>query len=220
MIFPAYNDKPHAVVNLDDEARLWLAAHPDVRSPDYENPLLDPAICQRMIDEVHARLGVLWSHGGYMEDRSTLWAHSYMQADRRFHHLGVDFNVPTGTDVITRHRAEVIRIDDDRGEEGGWGPRLITRPTEGDRSHLLIHAHLAKDIRWRIGDILEPGTIIAQVGQAPGNGNWFPHLHVQAIRASHFEELLKTDLRTLDGYCTDAEKADALLRFPNPMGLI
>ena len=216
MIFPDFNHLPHAVVDLDVEARQWRAEHSDVAKSG-ENPLLDPAVCQSMVDDMHCRLSVVWSYGGWMENRSVLWAGSYLEQDKKFNHLGIDFNVPSGTQIMTHRKLEVVRADEDDGEEGGWGPLLIMQPRDGDQSIMLIYGHLSREWRCKVGDILSPGSIFAEVGEAPYNGNWFPHVHVQAITAKHYEHLLKNNLRDLDGYCTDAEKADALVHFPDPI---
>ena len=67
-------------------------------------------------------------------------------------------------------------VDDDRDRDGGWGPR------------------------YEPGEALVPGTVFAAVGGPPYNGNWYAHLHVQAIRESLFRQILLERFHELDGY--------------------
>src|SRR2546422_11572306 len=94
-MFPGFPISRSAVVDLNSQAKMWSLRLPDLYLvPGASNPLLDPYICQQMVEDVHRGLDVDWSYGGYLEYRSFLWAGSYLEETSSFIHVGVDFNVP------------------------------------------------------------------------------------------------------------------------------
>ncbi|HOW98264.1 MAG TPA: peptidoglycan DD-metalloendopeptidase family protein [Kiritimatiellia bacterium] len=217
MLFPSLAGHPVARINLDDEAARWLARR--AAAPGAPNPLLDPSVCGRMLDEVHRRERVAWSYGGYLEDRRRLWRGSYLEKAGAFIHLGVDFNVPRGTEFVAGFPAGIVVVDDDQDRDGGWGKRIILRPEIPGCDALLIYAHL-QNVRRRPGEHAPAGAVLAEVGGPPDNGNWHPHLHIQAIRRGLFEEILLDRFNELDGYGR-AEELDALrASFPDPLPIV
>ncbi|MBP7829708.1 MAG: peptidoglycan DD-metalloendopeptidase family protein [Kiritimatiellae bacterium] len=217
MLFPSLAGQPVARINLDDEAAHWLARRP--AAPDAPNPLLDPAVCGQMIAEVHRREGADWSYGGYLEDRRRLWRGSYLEKSGAFIHLGVDFNVPRGTEFVAGFPAGIVVVDDDPDRDGGWGKRIILRPKMPGGDVLLIYAHL-QNVRCRPGTHVPAGAVLAEVGGPPHNGNWHPHLHVQAIRRGLFEEILLERFSELDGYGRAEELDELRVSFPDPLPIV
>lgn len=217
MLFPDLSKQRFGYLNLNEAAQRWVSQH-NISAND-RNPLLDPNVCQTMVDEVHRERGLDFSYGGWMEDRRDLWRGSYLDTHQTYIHLGVDFNVPAGTHVAAEYTAEVIRIDSDIPEEGGWGTRVILQPITNLKetsSDVLIYAHLDPEINCRIGDQLKRGDVFANVGQAPDNGGWFSHLHVQCVEIALFEQLLKNDLRDLDGYGAEKDIHELCRYFRDP----
>ncbi len=213
MIFPRLAGKRFGYVNLDLEAERWLAERKLARDP---NPLLDPAICQAMVADIHAKYSLDFSYGGWMEDRSTLWKGSYLAQHGTFTHLGIDVNAPSGTEIAASFDAEVARIDDDYPEDGGWGPRVILKRLS--KPIYLIHAHLDRNILCKVGDTLKQGQVFASIGKAPYNGNWFPHLHLQILSKEYYDELEKNgSWKELDGYGSADEIVENAARFSDPL---
>jgi murein DD-endopeptidase MepM/ murein hydrolase activator NlpD len=165
-----------------------------------------------MIDEVHRRCGVVWSYGGYMENRSNLWRGSYLEAAGNFLDLGVDCTAPRGTDIAVDFPAKVILADHDPDRDGGWGIRVFLA-LDGP---VLVYAHL-QNVAVEPGQKLEPGAVFAEVGGPPDNGNWFPHLHVQAIRTGLFHEILLERFQELDGYGHPNAIDELQYDFPSPL---
>lgn len=240
-LFPGLQGQSYCRVDLEAESRTWRAAHPDLYADPGRNPLLDPAVCQRFLEEIHRRRGVDWSFGGHLENRPHLWQNSYLQASGNFVHLGVDFHVPQGTAVAVGRESRVMLVDDDADPNGGWGLRVFLKPAAPpapgagfhpavapdpgsdarpaqapDQEVFLIYAHL-QNCRWHPGDRLRPGDVLAEVGGPPGNGNWAPHLHIQAIRAASFQEILLEHFPDLDGYGPPARLPELAHRFPDPL---
>jgi murein DD-endopeptidase MepM/ murein hydrolase activator NlpD len=211
MLFPELYGKRSVSINLNLEAKAWMSLHSDRTS----NPLLDPEACQAFVTACHRKYGVDFSYGGWLEDRSTLWQGSYLDQDQKYIHLGVDFNVPTGTRVTLDRAATVIRIDNDYPDKHGWGTRIIVQEPQADV--VVLFAHLDQALNITVGDQLTAGSIIAKVGEPPFNGDWFPHLHTQIIKTFHYTELLKNDLRDLDGYGRAVDLEILKKQFSDPM---
>lgn len=213
MLFPDLRHAQYGYVNLNTAAEKWFLR--ENISQTEINPLLDPVVCEELIQRIHQERGLDFSYGGWLEDRRALWRGSYLDAQKLFIHLGVDFNVPAGTRVAADTDAEVIRIDSDVPEEGGWGTRIILKPVQG--SEVLIYAHLDPNVACSVGDYLKIGDVFANVGRAPQNGGWFPHLHVQCVDAGHFEKLLIQDLKDLDGYGNENNLFQLSRNFRDPL---
>ena len=209
-MFPELQGSRCGYVNLDEEAVLWSEAHPELFSAG-PNPLLDPAVAQRMMDEVHRRQGVVWSHGGYLENRRNLLRGSYLEASGSFLHLGLDCTVAQGTSVSADFPAKIILVDHDPDRDGGWGTRVFLA-SDGP---VFVYAHL-QNVRAKAAQTLRPGEVFAEVGGPPDNGNWHPHLHVQVIRAGLFHEILLQRFQELDGYGRPDAIADLQRDFPDP----
>lgn len=218
MLFPTLKNKKSAEINLNESAKKWLAKQGTRFNDPAINPFNDPVICVEMVEEVHQELGVDFSYGSYMEDRSFLWRGSYLEESGTFIHLGVDLSVPRDTSVAIDFDAEVVLVDYDYPEIGGWGKRVVVRHKTKDI--YLIYAHLDRDIHVKAGDNLSKSQVFAKVGHAPYNGNWWPHLHVQVLTKAAYDKAMEEDFLELDGYGL-AEDMDLLKKdFPDPMGFI
>ncbi len=206
-------------VNLDDEAVRWRARHPE-RFAGGANPLLDPAVCQGFLNDLHTRLGVEWTYGGYLEDRRHIWHGSYLEGTGDFVHLGIDFHVPQGTAVAAPCSAAVFLVDHDLDRDGGWGQRVFLKlDGEPPGDPVLIFAHL-QAIVVTPGTRLTRGTVFAEVGGPPDNGNWAPHLHVQTIPSDRLVEVFTEHFAELDGYGPPSRVEALRASFPDPLPFI
>jgi murein DD-endopeptidase MepM/ murein hydrolase activator NlpD len=173
-----------------------------------------------MVEDLHWDRRINWSWGGLYENRAELWRGGYMAAERKWIHLGVDLNVPAGTVVHADSPGEVVRIDHDISE-GGWGTRLMLQLLY--HPIVLIYAHLSPHLEFqhqttREGMALSQGQELGRVGNPKDNGQWFPHLHLQALSTDAVAHYLKQDrLEELDGYgrLEDIEKHQSY--HPDPM---
>jgi len=218
-LLPGYGGTAFCEVNLDCEAMQWRLQHPELFAGG-ANALLDPAICQSFLDEIHARMGVTWSYGGYLEDRRHLLRDSYLKGAGGFVHLGVDFSLPQGTPVATPCAGVVFLVDDDHDRDGGWGPRVFLRLDGRPPDDLmLIFAHL-QGVDVKPGIRLPRGTVFAEIGGPPDNGNWVSHLHVQAIRSEKLFQVLIENFAALDGYGQASLIEDLKKNFPDPLPII
>ncbi|MGE5540795.1 MAG: peptidoglycan DD-metalloendopeptidase family protein [Bacillota bacterium] len=213
MIFPKIEGQP-GYVNLALYAPAWLARNGYEQTD--ENPLLDPDMCERMVQELHEELGIAYSYGGWLEDRTELWRGSYLDAMGPHLHLGVDLNVPAGTHVACHRGGRVLRIDKDN-EAHGWGTRIFIRPTDR-QDVVLLYAHLGV-LSVREMEPIAPGDVFGLTGPASANGGWFPHLHVQALSREAYD-LFKKEPDALDGYGPAGEREQLARLYPDPIPFI
>lgn len=196
-------------VNLEAAARRTFSADNGI------NPLIDPVFAESWVEYLHRAMGIDASYGGYMEDRRWMHRQQYMDENNRVH-LGIDIN---GLGGATRISCPVpFRLMDkrhDKDQNGGWGGRVILlHQGEGKyRNYFLVFGHLHESI-WDdliVGETYPAGTNIGSIAFHEHNGNWFPHLHIQAQNPS-----MPIDFDTLDGYGNIGEIADLIHRYGNP----
>jgi len=215
MIFPTLKGQQGGYVNFDLLAKAWLEKHPDApRSP---NPFLDVVAHAELVYDFHKEAGLVFSYGGWLEERSTILAGTYLEKEKIFMHLGVDLNPPEGTLIAVDDDAQVILVDDDHPWEGGWGPHVMVKLAHAPV--YLLYAHLSRDIRVKVGDAIENGTIIGSVGPSTENGGWFPHLHLQALSEEGYAQF-KKDPDHLDGYGHVNDRAQLAKLYPDPLPYI
>jgi len=199
-IFPKLSNDRWGYINLAMEATLDTNIH---SSP---NPLLDPDLCYNWVKQLHAKYHIDYSYGGWLEDRHFLWRDSYLK-DTNAIHLGVDFNVPAGTEIYSPISGVVDDVFYDNDRNGGWGGRIIikTKP-------LWLFAHMSHSLPAR-GTEIKIGDYLGTVGISKENGNWFPHLHVQCLDASIMYN--NTELDGYGGWYSLMPKV-----YPDPMGIL
>jgi murein DD-endopeptidase MepM/ murein hydrolase activator NlpD len=204
-LFPHLADRKWSSINLGAQACI---DHPGAERTFQTNPLNDAKVCGKWIEGVHKRLGIDFSFGGYLEDRTHLWRGHYQEQTGVFIHLGVDYNVPAETVVFAVCQMIVYQLFADPDQGGGWGGRVIFRIPASDLS--VIYAHLNPNMLPALGKHLQVGDPVGIVGRPEVNGGWYPHLHVQCVRG-----LLPLDM---DGYNRWSERL--IYQFPNPEKVI
>lgn len=210
------NSGKFGYVNLDMEARKWMAGK---KFSDAANPLLDPKICQKMVNEAKKKYGLDVFYGGWMEDRSFLWKGSYLDEKKTYVHLGIDVGFSAGMPVRATFSSKIVRVDDDYPEIGGWGARVILKHEK--EPLYFIYAHLDRNVACKVGDILKKESVFAKVGKPPFNGNWFEHVHIQAIIDRYYCEIEKNNLwDEIDGYGSEKDIELNAKRFPDPIKYI
>ena len=102
--------------------------------------------------------------------------------ERRTVHMGIDvFNHP-GTPVRAPLDGVVRSVHDNAGRLD-YGPTVILEHDGPAGPFWTLYGHLARAsvAGLRAGSAVAAGEEIAQVGPAPENGDWPPHLHFQVI---------------------------------------
>ncbi len=201
-----------AYVNLNDEAKCYVE---NVESGD----LLDSDFCQKVVDYAAKKYSVDFTYGGWLENRSFLWKGSYLEKTGNFIHLGVDFNVPSGTKIYANHEMKIVHIENDYPLKHGWGQMLIGYVEKLDIC--ILYGHLSPENSYRKNGIIKAGEVIGVVGTKSENGFWFPHLHVQVITKEYFDIVDSANAwEGFDGYghINDLEKNSKI--FKDPMNYV
>lgn len=193
IIFPTLINYSWEEIDLNSQA---LSNFTDTKNV---NKLLDANFCDEWVKEIALKSGGDFTWGGHFEDRKHLWRGYYEDAER-VTHLGIDYNVPSGTDVSAPADCIVIHSWTDTSTDNGWGGRLILKLNEPWlNAPYLVFGHLAHKDLPKEGTIFKIGDIIAKTGVPNENGGWFPHLHVQCVNEDFYQQHIE-DLTLLDGY--------------------
>lgn len=194
-LFPQLKNNKWAEVNLNAIALEYDNSETKVSSEDEEH----------WVNQLHKMMGVNHSWGGWMEGRHHLLRHQYNKGvgEDHFWHLGVDYNVPAGTNVHLPIDAELVYCEMDPDQDGGWGGKLIFKH---DKCY-FIFGHLDSIVTEL--KAYKAGEVVAKVGDRTLNGNWFPHLHVQCMRELNVK---------VDGYSHRYKEIE--VDFPNPDGML
>lgn len=125
--------------------------------------------------------------GGYLEPRALYTASSYDQMSNygrasRSIHLGVDFWLPANTPVHALLDGEVVVAANDVGDKNYGGLVILKHQVDALTFYSLYgHNRLDSVLRHQVGDIIQAGEEICQLGDRTENGNWAPHLHFQLM---------------------------------------
>jgi len=133
-------------------------------------------------------------------------------AEGRTVHLGIDLFQPPGTSVRAPLNGTVHSVRDNVGR-GDYGPTVILRHhTDDGLPFFTLYGHLSRRSVAGLapGRTLAGGEAFAEIGPAPENGDWPPHLHFQVIAA-----LLGRD-GDFPGVCRASEKDVWLSICPDP----
>lgn len=192
-IFPTLQNSTWAEVDLGG------ASLADFPSLDNGNQLLDAQFCDQWVSNIAKNMGVDYTWGGHFEDRKHLWSGYYSEAEK-VTHLGIDYNVPSGTPVAAPTDCVVVHSWAEQSNTNGWGGRLILKlNTPWKNAPYLILGHLAHENLPKEGTVFKEGEVITITGTPKENGGWFPHLHVQCANEEFYQQHL-SDLTLLDGY--------------------
>lgn len=169
-------------LNAPDVARLdFTAANPLLQDADLRDTAAFEALVARLLEAQNAHIGV----GGYLENR-VIYRRSALfneaEAPARSLHLGVDVWLRAGTPVLAPLDAVVHSLQDN-DNFGDYGPTVILQHHLEDVTFYTLYGHLTRreTLLLRPGMTIEKGQTFTEVGPAPENGDWPPHLHFQVI---------------------------------------
>ncbi len=201
--------------NLNDGA-IWWEKKNGIHSD--ERPFKEPEIAHKMEEEYHEHLGLDWSYGGWMEERSCIRRGTYVEKDKLWLHIGIDVNVNPGTIVRAVRNGPVVYQGDDAPLVGGWGMHVIQMINYRDAPHALLYAHL--------GSVFKPDSpyygeyLIGRIGSKFHNGFWRPHLHLQLFAdVSHVTDW-ELFMKEMDGYAKMEDREMWARKCPDPTPLI
>ena len=136
------------------------------------------------LSEKNAEIGV----GRYAEARSFYAAEEFLNnsldgQEKRTIHLGIDVFATAGTPIYAPVEGVVHQFQDNQGELD-YGPTVILRhQLAGGPVFYTLYGHLGREClkKLEIGQIVNGGRTLAEIGHSNENGGWLPHVHFQLI---------------------------------------
>ncbi|MBI3046189.1 MAG: peptidoglycan DD-metalloendopeptidase family protein [Candidatus Harrisonbacteria bacterium] len=208
--------KPHREVNLPEEVLKFFKRHSRLKISPKE--ITNPDKCAQLVKQIHKELGLVWSCGGWLENREKLLAETYLKETKSWIHLGIDINVPVGTPVLATANGVVHLVDSDFPEKGGWGNFVIIEHQIAEVKFYSIYGHLASTALVNEDKTVLAGEAVGKVGTTKENGFWFPHTHFQLISETEMRRQEKPF--TLDGYGSPKNLDYLRENYPNPLTVL
>ena len=125
--------------------------------------------------------------GGYLEPRPLYTSTAYdtignYGKESRAIHLGIDFWLPAKTPVHSLFDGEVVVAINNIGDKE-YGGFVILKHRTDTLEFFSLYGHLIPNtiLQYKIGDRIQKGQKIAELGDRSVNGNWAPHLHFQIM---------------------------------------
>lgn len=123
--------------------------------------------------------------GGYQEIRNLYQRSSVFKAynsEERNIHIGLDLWINESASVHAALGGTIHSFQNNTAL-GDYGPTIIIQHQLEDSIFHTLYGHLSEESLKgkKVGDIVEPGEQIGNLGLAPINGDYAPHLHFQII---------------------------------------
>ena len=124
--------------------------------------------------------------GLYKEKRKVYKSNHYISSlnplKRRDVHLGIDIFVEANTPIKSPLNGKVIILHNNNFKYD-YGPTVILEHKINDYSFFTLYGHLSKKClkKLKVGQIINKGEWIGEIGDYKINGNWPPHLHFQIM---------------------------------------
>ena len=144
-----------------------------------------PAFSDRAFDAWFAAQGVAYGLGLYGEKRSVYETPQFADAasaERRTVHLGIDVFAPALTPVHAPLPGRVRHLTYN-ADPLDYGHTLILEHDAGGAAFYTLYGHLAGSLPGllAVGDPVQPGQLIAHLGDWHENGGWAAHIHFQIM---------------------------------------
>jgi murein DD-endopeptidase MepM/ murein hydrolase activator NlpD len=144
-----------------------------------------PAFSDRAFDAWFMAQGVDYGLGLYGEKRSVYQTAQFADAaspERRTFHTGIDVFAPAGTPVYAPLAGKVLHVTYN-ADPLDYGHTLIIQHDAGGVPFYTLYGHLAGTLPGlvAVGDTIEPGQLIAHLGDWHENGGWAAHIHFQIM---------------------------------------
>jgi murein DD-endopeptidase MepM/ murein hydrolase activator NlpD len=144
-----------------------------------------PAFSDRAFDAWFAAQRMPYGLGAYAEDRRVYTSAQFADAggpERRSVHTGIDVFAPAMTPVYAPIAGHVLHVTYN-ADPLDYGHTLILQHDAGGAPFYTLYGHLAGTLPGLlgVGDRVEPGQLIAHLGDWHENGGWAPHIHFQIM---------------------------------------
>jgi len=165
--------------SLDDYACIDLSAiYLEAKKINGEEDLTTYLAKQHQLSKAR----YLW--GGYLEKRSLYQSELFLSSPEKVRdiHLGIDI-WGIVYEVIHAPLDGVIHSFAYNNKHLDYGFTLILSHNVDDLDFYTLYGHLGVTYHhtWKVGQKVEAGEVIADIGPKETNGGWLPHLHFQCM---------------------------------------
>lgn len=150
-----------------------------------------------------------WAVGKYNEKRNGMYTADQYEGKRNIH-IGVDIWTEAGAPVFSFYESTVAYMHDHR-QQANYGPALVLRYELDDRLLFALYGHLSRTClsERQVGEKIQKGQKIAELGREEVNGGWVPHLHFQLSVSDPGEA-------DMPGVVSEENREEALKIYPDP----
>ena len=181
----------HSIVNVDLQHDKLLVLDTSVSSPfadvgheEYNADKLTTGLF-RAIEDANAVAGI----GRYNEYRLIYDSEDFndFSGHQRTLHLGIDIFQQAGSPVFAPISGTVFSLADNQGRFDYGGTVILQHTIEGQGPETFtfytLYGHLtpASVTHLSVGEKVEPGQLLATMGETEENGEWPPHVHFEII---------------------------------------
>ena len=149
-------------------------------------PLTDANAFEDFVENHLTKNNAKAAYGGYLEHRN-LYQRSTVFKDvnieERNIHIGLDLWIKAGTPVLAAFEGTIHSFQNNTAL-GDYGPAIILEHEIDGLRFYTLYGHLSlESLDGKTeGAAVKKGEIIGQLGAAPINGDYAPHLHFQIIK--------------------------------------
>jgi murein DD-endopeptidase MepM/ murein hydrolase activator NlpD len=183
-----FSSDPIKVIDMSIDLKDYVSMDLSSSNLDLQNfDVSSSEAWQHYIDSNLKKRNAKVAYGGYLEERSIYNRSSYFKnkdlSNERNIHLGIDLWIAEGTHVLAAFDGEIHSYKNNTNF-GDYGPTIILKHNIEGSVFYTLYGHLSLDAieNLKVGQKVNRGQIIAQLGTATVNGDYAPHLHFQIIK--------------------------------------
>lgn len=150
-----------------------------------------------------------WAIGKYNEKRTKMYTAVQYEGERNIH-VGVDIWTDSGAPVFSFYDG-TLTYKENHAQQGNYGPTLVVGYEIGEVKLYALYGHLSLESlnTVEVGESIDKGQKIAELGEESVNGGWAPHLHFQlSVRDPGGADM--------PGVVADDFREEALKIYPDP----
>lgn len=150
-----------------------------------------------------------WGIGRYNERRFEMYVAPQYKSERDIH-IGIDIWTEAGAPVFSFYEGRIAYLQDNN-QPGDYGPTMVIQYELDGAEIFALYGHLTRNSlrKLTVGQQVQRGEKIAELGTAEVNGGWAPHLHFQLS----VEDPGEADM---PGVVADKDREEALQTYPDP----
>lgn len=172
-----------ASIDYKDYVAFDLSAQ---HTDELDLDLTDAEKFEEFVEEHLSQNRAKVAYGGYLEKRNLYKRSTNFNdenSEERNIHIGLDLWIKAGTSVLSALDGKIHSFQNNTFL-GDYGPTIILEHEIEGFTFYTLYGHLSLESLTgkREGQPVKKGEKIAELGKAPVNGDYAPHLHFQIIK--------------------------------------